>query len=101
MLECDKYNNKIKQYKDDDLFIIFYNPDCPYCKNAFKYMEDKGFAYKGYIIDKYPDERDKLLECLMKDKENNGFRSDHTTVPIIFYKGKFVGGYTDLVAYRE
>lgn len=95
----NKYTDKILNYKDDDIFIIFYNDWCQYCKKTFKLLETKKKSCKGYDIDSIDGGLEELLKNLTRDKKMTQYDETHKTRPLIFYKGKFIGGYSDLVSF--
>lgn len=79
-----------------DTYVLFYSPICGYSLKALQLLREKKLAYKGYdvaTIGMQP-----LLAVLNANADTIGFRSSHTTKPIIFYNGKFVGGYTELAS---
>lgn len=97
---CDKYNKKISEYKKDDIFVVFYmdRSKCIYSYNTIELLKRKQKSFKGYLV-KRGNGKDKLkdlLPCLKKTKTSTHFDIKHHTLPIIFYKGKFIGGYTEL-----
>jgi len=96
MTKIDKYNKKILQYKNDDVFIIFYSEWCQYCQKTIELFDKKKLSYKAYDIDKIEGDIEVLLKYLKKWSSITQFNKTHKTRPIIFYKGKFVGGYDDL-----
>jgi len=98
---CDKYNKKILDYKDENLFIIFYSLSCGFCVNAINTLKENKLSFKGYDIDKIKGGLGKLLYCLNQNKNETNFNESHTTKPIIFYKGKFIGGFTDLQSFLK
>jgi len=61
---------------------------CPYCRQAEKFLTDKGVAFEN--IDVTDDEamREKLIEL------SGGRR----TVPQIFIGGEAIGGFSDMMA---
>ena len=93
---CDKYNKKILDYKNENIFIIFYSPSCKYCTNAIDLLKYKNLSFKGYNIDNLKGGLNKLLYHLKQQKELTKFNENHKTKPIIFYKGIFIGGFSDL-----
>lgn len=95
----DKYNNKIFQYKNDDIFIIFYSSSCKFCLDAIKLLNSNGLTYKGYNIDNIDGGINELLFFLNKQKDLTQYEKNHKTIPIIFYKGLFIGGFVDLKNY--
>lgn len=98
---CDKYNRKIQQYKDINLIIIFYSEGCYYCDSAMELLKTQNIPFKGYKIDKINGGLSELISCLLYHKEMTHFNENHTTKPIIFFRGNFIGGYTDLVTFLE
>ena len=71
---------------------IYTKDNCPYCVQAKKLMDSKGWAYTEYYID--PSTREKLLEEL-----TTRIGVAPRTVPQIFINDQAIGGYTDLVAW--
>jgi glutaredoxin len=92
----DKYNKKIQTYNNQDIYIIFYSPWCQYSKSAIQLLEDENKSFKGYDIDNFNGGLDTLLYYLNLNKELTNFNPSHKTRPIIFYKGKFIGGFSEL-----
>jgi glutaredoxin 3 len=66
--------------------IIYITETCPYCIKAKKFLSEKKFTFKVIDLTNQPDE----LKVL---KLKTGWQ----TVPQIFFKGRFIGGYTDMV----
>ena len=95
----DKYNKKIMDYKKENIFIIFYSPWCKFCTSAIELLKNENKSFKGYNIDNMKGGMDKLLHYLKQQKSLTNFKEEHATRPIIFYKGKFIGGLTDLKSY--
>ena len=93
----DKYTSKIINNKKT--FIIFYSDWCGYSQNALKLFKKKKIKFKGYKIDKIKGNIKKLIELLTETKASTNFNCDHSTRPIIFYNGKFIGGYNELVKF--
>ena len=90
----DKCTKKI--IDNDDKYVIFYSDWCRYSMDAIGLLKDNKKSFKGYKIDKMKGGINKLISCLKKTSNQTEFDTDHMTRPIIFYKGKFVGGYTQL-----
>ncbi|MFN7904921.1 MAG: glutaredoxin domain-containing protein [Pseudobdellovibrionaceae bacterium] len=67
-----------------DVKIITKIP-CPYCDRAINLLQAKGIAYEKVDLTNQPEE-------LIRLKNETGWK----TVPMIFIKGKMIGGYTDL-----
>ena len=95
----DKYNKKILDYKDKNYFIVFYSPSCKFSVNAITLLETKNISFKGYNIDNIKGNRKRLLHFLKQQKDITSFDEQHKTIPIIFYKGKFIGGFSELESY--
>lgn len=79
-----------------DTYVIFFVDGCPYCDNARKLLRKSGVSYKGYDISQIDGGMKKLLEVLNKNRNLLNFDPKHQTKPIIFYNGKFVGGFSEL-----
>jgi glutaredoxin len=92
--------NKIteKIINNSNKYIVFYTTTCIYCINTLKLLRRYKLPYKAYDIDKMKGGMEKLLSQLRKGKDLTGYNIKHITRPIIFKYGKFLGGYTDLVA---
>ena len=71
-------------------FVIYYSYDCPYCLKALELLKEHKADYTAIEIDDLP----KLLQTL-----GDKLPSSHKTKPIIFRRGKFLGGYTQLAEY--
>jgi glutaredoxin 3 len=66
--------------------LIYVTKTCPYCIKAKAFLTEKKISFKVIDLTHQPDE----LKAL---KNKTGWQ----TVPQIFFKGKFIGGYTDMV----
>ena len=99
VIGCDKFTHKILKYKKEDIYIIFYYKQCPYSQNALNYIKTNNLSLKGYDIEKVTGKLNKVLNCLNKTSNVTEFITTHKTVPIIFHKGKFVGGLDKLLSY--
>lgn len=86
---------KIKQVPENT-FVIFFINGCPYCENALKLLREKNVKYKGYNIDEINGTMSKLLKILNQNADIINYNKNHTTKPIIFYNGKFIGGFNEL-----
>lgn len=94
---CNKYFSKIKEYEKTNIYVIFYMDGCPFSKGALEFFEKNKMSYKAYQITRMPhDKLPKLLNCLAESSAETGFKQSHKTLPIIFYQGEFVGGFSDL-----
>ena len=81
-----------------DYYILFYSERCGYSIRALELLRSSKVKYKAYDIEKKFDSLDHLLGLLNLIKDIN-FNINHQTRPVIFYRGKFIGGYTELVAF--
>ena len=81
-----------------DTFIIIYKDTCPYCRAALQKLRDDGKSYKGYDIAHQPFTKDQLLTILKENRSKIYFNVSHTTFPMIFLNGRFIGGYDQLLA---
>lgn len=95
----DKFTKKI--LKNEGIWTVFYSDWCGYSKRALEYMKRNEIPFKGYKIDKINGGMDRLLKCLGDTCDITGFDTSHRTRPIIFNNGKFVGGYTEMVAFIQ
>jgi glutaredoxin len=100
-MELDAINNKILMNKD--MYTVLYSNWCPYSANALSLLVKKGVNVKAYKLDDITLNGNKIgrniqpvLNLLIKHKNKTGFNARHMTRPIIFYNGKFVGGYEQL-----
>jgi len=89
-------NTKINK----DYFVIFGLSYCQYCKNAKIFLKENNQKYKYYEIDQFYNTFLNTLKQTQHKYPNINFDIKHKTFPIIFYKGKFIGGYTDLLKYK-
>ncbi len=95
----DKYTRKIMENAENDIFIVFYSDWCKYSTDVIQLLERNDMSYKGYQIDKIKGGMDRLLKFLIQSKDQTDFDPMHNTRPIIFYRGKFIGGYTEMRRY--
>ena len=85
--------------------VIYGRFTCPYCLGILEYLKKKPLLYKKTIfvdIEAEPTEyfnRDKLLSILKANEKT--FNKKHSTVPIVFNKGEFIGGCDDSKIYFE
>lgn len=96
MSKVNKYVQKIIKYKDSPVYIIFYLKECPYCHQALDLLRSKNLLYKGYDLTNTKGGSKKIFNELSKAPSDIKFSIKHNTVPIIFFQGRFIGGYTEL-----
>jgi glutaredoxin len=84
-------DNMPHKYFSDNI-VIYGRSTCPYCQDAIKHLKSKQ-KYSDKIIfiqiDTEPTKYLKKINLLEILKSEIG---NHNTVPITFYKGKFIGG---------
>ena len=86
----------VQVIKTPNTYIIFYSTYCGYSTNAVELLKSSKSQYNGYIIEDLKGGMHGLLRDLSKTSEFTGYRDSHTTRPIIFYNGKFIGGCSEL-----
>ena len=94
-------NNMPHKYFDNKI-VIYGRSTCPYCLGILEYLKKTPTLYKKVIFVeintepmKYFDKLN-LLNILKKDKS---FNKNHSTVPMVFNKGLFIGGSDDSKAF--
>lgn len=65
------------------MFKIIGTSDCTYCKKAKELLGLLGFTFEEVSVDD-------------ADKRKAIIAAGFTTVPVIYYNGKLIGGFTDL-----
>lgn len=75
-----------------DKVVVFSRTVCPYCVSVKKLFTNIGVAYKEYLFsgditnEAGTVSADKLQEYI-------GEQYSHYTVPVVFIKGQFIGGF--------
>lgn len=77
-------------------FVIFFVSDCGYSQSALQLLRQNKLAYKGYDISKIDGGMSELLSVLHNNSQKIAYDINHITKPIIFFNGKFIGGYDKL-----
>lgn len=82
-------------------WVVYGKKNCSFCVNACSWFELNQISYRYYDIDKFISEKriqniNEVYEYLGKKRIKN-----HKTVPLIFYNGVFIGGYTDLLVWMK
>uniref|UniRef100_A0A6C0LSI5 Uncharacterized protein n=1 Tax=viral metagenome TaxID=1070528 RepID=A0A6C0LSI5_9ZZZZ len=93
------FENKVMEKLEESkkgYFIIFFTYDCAYSRNALELLKSNRLNYKGYDINKIDGGIHILLNTFRKNAKNVNFDTNHTTRPLIFYEGKFIGGFDKL-----
>ena len=97
-------NNMPQDYFNKKI-VIYGRNTCPYCIGILDYFKEKPLLNKKVVfvdIEAEPSdffEKSKLLSILKSNDKT--FKKTHTTVPIVFYKGEFVGGSDDSKKYFD
>ena len=96
--------NMPQQYFNKKI-VIYGRNTCPYCIGILDYFKGKPLLNKKVVfidIEAEPIEyfsKDKLLNILKSNDKT--FKKNHNTVPIVFYKGEFIGGSDDTKKYFD
>ena len=69
------------------MYYIITRENCSYCDKAKDLLKERGDSYEAYLYTEHP-----MLSKVMK-------RAGLDTVPQIWYNGRYIGGYSDLVEY--
>lgn len=89
----NKFIKKILE--NSDKYVIFYSDWCGYSIKAIELLKQLEIPFKGYIIEDIGG-MNKLLSSLIQKHKKINFDPNHKTRPIIFNKGVFLGGYSEL-----
>lgn len=92
--KINKFYKKI--YNNNKDVIIFGLSYCVYCKKTIELLKKKNISFKYYLIDDYFKLFFDIFLTLHKLYPNFFINPEHKTVPVIFYKKKFVGGFDEL-----
>jgi len=78
---------------DNTSFTVYSKSGCPSCTTVKKFIKDKHFFVTEINCDEYLlEDKDGFLKFI---EELAGI--SHKTFPMVFYKGKFVGGLIDTI----
>lgn len=78
----------------DVKYMIYGINTCPYCRRAKDALESSRYAKKSMYLDITP-YKEYVLQYF---RENGMIPQDYRTVPLVFKKGKFIGGCTEFLA---
>lgn len=71
--------------------VTVYSADwCPFCNRAKRLLDDKKIPYEEVNVDQKPGAREEITK-----------KTGHKTIPQIFVKGEFIGGFSELSALNE
>jgi glutaredoxin len=92
-----KVEKLYKKISNDKKKVVFFGLSyCEFCKKTIELLQKKKITYKYYQIDNYYNIFFNVLTEVSKLYPNIGINLNHKTVPIIFVKKKFIGGFTNL-----
>lgn len=77
-------------------FVVFGLSTCIFCQKTIELLKSKNIKYKFYNIDNIYNLFFKTFNNLAFEYPNLDIIPTHKTVPIIFYKKKFIGGFTNI-----
>lgn len=89
-------NEKIQKHSDK--YVVFYSSGCPYSERAVSLLQQSGVSHRDYEIANITPSLQTLLKHFSQDRSVNGYIDSHRTRPIVFNKGTFIGGYTELAS---
>jgi glutaredoxin len=98
-------NTNMPQQYFNKKIVIYGRNSCPYCIGILDYFKEKPLLNKKVIfvdIEAEPSKffsKSNLLNILKSNEAT--FKKTHTTVPIVFYKGEFIGGSDDTKKYFD
>jgi len=98
-------NTNMPQQYFNKKIVIYGRKTCPYCIGILDYFKTKPLLNKKVIfvdIEEEPSNyfsKNNLLNILKTNEKS--FKKSHTTVPIVFYKGEFIGGSDDSKKYFD
>ena len=85
--------------------VIYGRFTCPYCIGILEYFKDKPLFNKKVVfidIESEPSSffsKSNLISILKSNDKT--FKKSHNTVPIVFYKGEYIGGSDDSKKYFD
>jgi glutaredoxin 3 len=75
-------------------YTIYTKTDCSYCTKVKILLEELGHTYTAVNCDEYLAEKEAFLTFI------RGIAAkEHKTFPIIFFDGKYIGGYDDTMRF--
>ena len=95
-LDSNVFSTKMPNDHFNKEWVLYGRFSCPYCMGAVDLLNSKGFGDDTIFVDITNTTRFSKNEVLTK---LNPIIGSHNTVPILFNKKKFVGGFTELQTY--
>lgn len=89
--------NFYSKVNNNDYYIVFGLSTCGYCLETKNFLNNNNIKYKYYLIDNFKELFFRVLIEASDIYPELNINNTHKTVPVIFYKKKFIGGYTDLI----
>lgn len=93
LIKMPKRNRSFFLINKDGLFMA--SLLVPIVKEHYNYFEKKGIDVDFIEINNLGIDKNNLLEFL-RTKVDNQQLQKHNTIPIIFYNGNFIGGFSQL-----
>lgn len=78
---------------DPTSFTVYSKSGCPHCNTVKKLIKDKHFFVTEINCDEYLLENKEAFLKFIEELSGTSYK----TFPMVFYKGKFVGGLTDTI----
>lgn len=92
----ENINKLYKKINNDTHFVIFGKTECPYCIKTLELLKINKIKYKYYPINDFFNLFFSVFVKLANIYPELNIDILHETVPVIFYKKQFIGGYTNL-----
>lgn len=74
-------------------YVLFFSPYCTYSMRAIDHLKSNGTPFDAYDVARFGG-----IDQVHSDLLNiNEFDPSHTTIPMIFLNGQFIGGCDDLL----
>lgn len=71
-------------------FTIYSKSGCPNCTSVKKFIKEKNYFFTEINCDEYIlEDKEKFIKFIEKIAETS-----YKTFPMVFYNGKFIGGFT-------
>ena len=81
----------------DNMYTIYTKPGCIYCKMAMELLNNKNKSIDEVPCEEYiAHSKPQFFQFI---RELSG--SNHSTFPVVFFHGKFIGGYTETKSFLE
>ena len=97
-----KVKKLYKKINNDNKEVIMFGLSyCEFCKKTLNLLKKNKITYKYYPIDNHFNLFFKILLEVAKYFPNFQIDTTHKTVPVIFYKKKFIGGFTEISKYLK